>query len=80
MVKPPIRVNATHPSAALPLQARIDYRRLCEVEHNIRCKDVGLVDIDSMIDLLQHLEPCRVNRETKVHNVEIEDEELDEIE
>ena len=59
---------------------RIDYRRLCEVEHNVRCKDVGLVDIDSMIYLLQHLEPCRVNREMKVYNVEVEDEELDEIE
>ena len=81
MVKPPIRVNATHPSAVLPVQARIDYRRLCEIEHNIRCKDVGLVDIDSMTNLLQHLKPCRINRGTQIQNgVVAEDGELDEIE
>jgi len=61
MTKPPIQVNATHPSNVIPRQARIDYRRLCEIEHNVHCKDVGLVDIDSMTHLLAHLEPCRIN-------------------
>ena len=44
----------------LPLQARIDYHRLCEVEHNVRCKDVGLVDVNSMNELLGSLKPCRI--------------------
>lgn len=74
MVKPPIQVNASHPSSVLPPQVRIDYRRLCEVEHNVRCKDVGLVDLDSMTSLLSHLQPCRISRE------QFDDEELDEIE
>ncbi|MCJ1280515.1 hypothetical protein MMC21_008344 [Puttea exsequens] len=63
MTKPPIRVIAAHPSTALPPQARIDYRRLCEVEHNVACKDVGLVDVDSMNGLLGGLEPVRVRGE-----------------
>lgn len=59
MIKPPIRVNAAHPSTVLPVQARIDYRRLCEVEHAVRVQDVGLVNVDSMSDLLAALEPVR---------------------
>ena len=64
MIKQPIRINVTHPSNVIPSQARVDYRRLCEIEHNVRCKDVGLVDVDSMTHLLAHLEPCRVDRGT----------------
>lgn len=61
-MKAPIRVRASHPSNVLPVQARIDYRRLCEVEHNVCCKDVGLVDVDSTARLLEQLEPCRAKK------------------
>lgn len=81
MTKQPIRVNAAHPSSVIPSQARIDYRRLCEVEHNVRCKDVGLVDIDSMTHLLTHLEPCRVYKGTEGGGIvtDTDTEELDDI-
>lgn len=75
MTKQPIRVISAHPSDVIPSQARIDYRRLCEVEHNVRCKDLGLVDVDSMTHLLAHLEPCRVKNEgeeNKAGNVDAE--------
>ena len=78
MVKTPIRVNATHPSAVLAPQSRVDYRRLCEIEHNVRCKDVGLVDIDSMTDLLNHLKPCRADLKAEVpDSLASEDDGLD---
>ena len=32
------------PTRDLPPTARLDYRRLCEVEHNVRSKNIGLVD------------------------------------
>ena len=54
MVKPPIKVQAAHPSMVLPTQARIDYRRLVEV---------GLVDVDSMHNLLAWLQPVRAEVE-----------------
>ncbi len=81
MTKQPIRVNAAHPSSVIPSQARIDYRRLCEVEHNVRCQDVGLVDIDSMTDLLTHLEPCRVHKGIEGGDItaDTDVEELDDI-
>ena len=76
MTKQPIRVNATHPSDVIPSLARVDYRRLCEIEHNVRCKEVGLVDVDSMTHMLSHLEPCRVAHEvgrTKTSAVDAEE-------
>ncbi|KAK2804116.1 hypothetical protein FQN50_006744 [Emmonsiellopsis sp. PD_5] len=36
------------PSAHLPCESRIDYRRWCEVEHNIRCRNVGMLDHESL--------------------------------
>ena len=37
------------PSRDLPPQSRIDYRRMCEVQHSVRCKNVGLVDAESSV-------------------------------
>lgn len=81
ITKQPIWVNAAHPSSVFPPQARIDYRRLCEIEHNVRCKDGGLVDIDSMTHLLTHLEPCRVHKGTEGDGIitDMDTEELDDI-
>lgn len=63
MVKDPTKITLSHPSMVFPTQARIDYRRLVEVEHNVRCKDVELVDVDSMHALLSSLEPVRAEAE-----------------
>lgn len=40
--------NMIFPSKDLPCQSRVDYRRLCEVEHSIRCRNIGLVDGESL--------------------------------
>ena len=36
------------PTGPLPPRSRVDYRRFCEVEFNVRCQNVGLVDLSSL--------------------------------
>ena len=36
------------PTGPLPLHSRVDYRRFCEVELNVRCQNVGLVNASSL--------------------------------
>ena len=76
MAKVPIRVNVDHPSMALPPQVRIDYRRLCEIEHTVCCRNIGLVDVDSMSHLLAHLEPCRANKKADEEQLVTDDIEM----
>ena len=63
MTKSAVKVEASHPSMVLPSQARIDYRRLVEVEHGVRARNVGLVGMDSMQGLLEGLEAVKADVE-----------------
>ncbi len=46
----------------LPPQARIDYCRLCEVEHSIRCHDVSVIEAASISRVCHHFEQHRPRR------------------
>jgi hypothetical protein len=45
---PPPPPTSELPSLELPSQCRVDYRRLCEVEHNVCCRNIGLVRSESL--------------------------------
>ncbi|KAL3461155.1 hypothetical protein BJX64DRAFT_261409 [Aspergillus heterothallicus] len=45
---PPAPPNSELPSLELPAHCRIDYRRLCEVEHNVCSRNIGLVCRESL--------------------------------
>jgi hypothetical protein len=45
---PPAPPNSELPSLELPAQCRIDYRRLCEVEHNVCSRNIGIVSRESL--------------------------------
>jgi hypothetical protein len=45
---PPAPPNSKLPSLELPAQCRIDYRRLCEVEHNVCSRNIGMVSRESL--------------------------------
>lgn len=44
----PIPPFSKLPSETLPSQSRVDYRRLCEVEHNVCCRNIGLISKDCL--------------------------------
>jgi hypothetical protein len=60
MAKKPIRLNANHPADSLHESSRINYRKLYRVDHNIRVKDLGIVDIDSVQDLVRYFEESNI--------------------
>jgi hypothetical protein len=45
---PPAPLNSELPSLELPARCRLDYRRLCEVEHNVCSWHIGLVCSESL--------------------------------
>lgn len=45
---PPIPPYSQLPSKMLPSQSRVDYRRLCEVEYNVCCRNIGLISRDCL--------------------------------
>ncbi|KAL2828809.1 hypothetical protein BJY01DRAFT_255254 [Aspergillus pseudoustus] len=45
---PPAPPNSELPSLEVPAQCRIDYRRLCEVEHNVCSRNIGMVCRESL--------------------------------
>ncbi|KAL2818056.1 hypothetical protein BJX63DRAFT_82899 [Aspergillus granulosus] len=45
---PPAPPNSELPSLELPAHCQIDYRRLCEVEHNVCSRNIGLVCRESL--------------------------------
>ncbi|KAK2757516.1 hypothetical protein FQN53_008443 [Emmonsiellopsis sp. PD_33] len=51
------------PSTHLPCESRVDYRRWYEVEHNIRCRNVGMLDHESL-QRLSHPD-FRLNRDRR---------------
>ncbi|KAL2870132.1 uncharacterized protein BJX67DRAFT_307811 [Aspergillus lucknowensis] len=44
---PPVPSNSELPSLELPTLCRIDYRRICEVEYNVCCRNIGMVSSES---------------------------------
>ncbi|KAL4861234.1 hypothetical protein BDV12DRAFT_204224 [Aspergillus spectabilis] len=40
---PPVPPYSALPGMELPPESRVDYRRLCEVEYNVCCRNIGLV-------------------------------------
>ncbi|KAI9804621.1 MAG: hypothetical protein M1833_006695 [Piccolia ochrophora] len=59
MSKQPIHVEPSDPAFTLPTATRIDYRRLCEVEHGVEVEPLGTVAPASMPHLLGNFEACR---------------------
>lgn len=37
------------PTGPLPSRARIDYRRWCEIEFSVYCRNIGLVDANALL-------------------------------
>lgn len=63
---PPIPPYSELPSKTLLSQARVDYRRLCEVEHNVRCSNICLVSGDCLKILEKHAARLFMKREPKI--------------
>ena len=76
-LKVPYKLNTEHPSKLLPSEARIDYRRICEVEHGIRCKDAGFVIEEVMKNLLSRLEPVRARPDVDLPDFHADNMDLD---
>jgi hypothetical protein len=60
MTKVPIHLNPAHPADSLPESSRINYSKLYRVDHNLRVKDVGLVDVDCVHTLVRYFEESSI--------------------
>jgi inorganic pyrophosphatase/exopolyphosphatase len=60
MNKTPIHLNAKHPADSLHDASRINYSKLYRVDHNLRVKDLGLVDINCIQKLLRYFEESSI--------------------
>jgi hypothetical protein len=60
MNKTPIYLNAKHPADNLHEASRINYGKLYRVDHNVRIKDLGLVDINCIQKLVSYFEESSI--------------------
>lgn len=80
MTKTPIRLNARHPADSLHESSRINYSKLYRVDHSVRVKDLGLVDIDFVHTLVRYFEESAINLtdDLKFNVSDLAEEVLDE--
>lgn len=60
MTKVPIHLNPAHPADSLHESSRINYGKLYRVDHNLRVKDLGIVDVDFVHTLVRYFEESSV--------------------
>lgn len=60
MTKKPIHLNPAHPADSLHESSRINYSKLYRVDYDLRVKDLGLVDVDSVHVLIQYFEESSI--------------------
>jgi len=60
MNKTPICLNAKHPADSLHESSRINYSKLYRVDHNVRVRDLGLVDINCIQKLVGYFEESSI--------------------
>jgi hypothetical protein len=60
MTKTPIHLNSKHPADSLHEASRINYGKLFRVDHNVRVKDLGLVDINCIQKLVAYFEESSI--------------------
>jgi hypothetical protein len=80
MTKTPIRLNARHPADSLHESSRINYSKLYIVDHSVRVKDLGLVDIDFVHTLVRYFEESaiKLTEDLKFNVSDLAEEGLDE--